>query len=65
MTNKITIDLNGPDGNAYYLMGYATKLAKQLGLNHNEIVTDMKSNDYAHLIAVFEKHFGNVINLVK
>ena len=65
MTNKITINLAGPNGNAYYLMGYAAKLAKQMGLDANEIVTDMKSNDYTHLIAVFEKHFGKVINLVK
>ena len=28
----IEIDLTGPDGNAFALMGYASRLAKQLGL---------------------------------
>ena len=29
----IVIDLTGPDGNAFALMGYASNFAKQLGLN--------------------------------
>ena len=30
----LIIDLTGPDGNAYVLIGYATNLAKQLNKDH-------------------------------
>ena len=30
-TGPIIVDLTGPDGNAYALMGLADRLAKQLG----------------------------------
>ncbi len=29
--NQIIIDLTGPDGNAFALMGYARQFARQLG----------------------------------
>ena len=35
---EIIIDLTGPDGNAFALMGYASNFAKQLGLNKEEII---------------------------
>ena len=35
----IEIDLSGPDGNAFSLMGYANRLADQLGLNSDEIIS--------------------------
>ena len=30
---RVEIDLTGPDGNAFVLMGHASKWAKQLGLD--------------------------------
>jgi hypothetical protein len=64
-TSGIEIDLTGPDGNAFVLMGMASKFAKQLGLNKDEIISDMMSGDYEHLLEVFEKHFGNYVTLYK
>lgn len=61
----IEIDLTGPEGNAFVLMGYAQKWAKQLGLDRAEILADMQSGDYDHLISVLEKHFGDYIILYK
>lgn len=61
----IEIDLTGPEGNAFVLMGYAQKWAKQLGLDRVEILADMQSGDYDHLISVLEKHFGDYIILYK
>ena len=58
-TSGIEIDLTGPDGNAFVLMGMASKFSKQLGLNKDEIISDMMSGNYEHLLEVFEKHFGN------
>lgn len=61
--NEIVIDLTGPQGNAYCLLGYAADYAKQLGLDAEPILADMKSADYEHLIEVFDKHFGDYIVL--
>ena len=34
--NGIVIDLTGPQGNAYFLMGMVKKLSNQLDLNGNQ-----------------------------
>jgi len=60
---EIIIDLTGPDGNAYSLMGYATNLAMQLGIDPKPIIEDMKSGDYENLVSVFDKHFGSFVTL--
>lgn len=57
----IEIDLTGPDGNAFVLMGYAKRLGKQLGLDTDEILKDMMSGDYEHLLDVMEENFGEYI----
>lgn len=59
------IDLTGPQGNAYFLLGTAMKLARQLGLPSEEILEDMKSADYEHLVEVFDKHFGEYVILYR
>ena len=51
------IDLTGPQGNAHYLMGRAIVLSKQLGIDSDSIIQNMKSSDYYNLIKVFDKHF--------
>ena len=61
---KMEIDLNGTQGNAYFLMGTAQRLGKQLDLDVDSIIEDMKSSDYEHLIKVFDKHFGSIVDLV-
>ena len=61
ISDKIEIDLTGPDGNAYALMGYANRLANQFELDPEPILADMKSGDYEHLLEVMEKHFGHYI----
>jgi hypothetical protein len=59
--SKLEIDLSGPDGNAFVLMGIAQKWAKQLGLDSKAVTADMMSGDYEHLLSVMEKHFGDHI----
>ena len=63
---KQVIDLTGPDGNAYYILGTAMKLCKQVGISSertDEILDEMKSSDYEHLIKTFDKYFGKLIDL--
>jgi hypothetical protein len=61
----ITIDLTGPQGNAFYLLGTATKLARQLDLNEYEVLNEMKSGDYENLLQVFDRYFGSFVTLYR
>ena len=60
---KPIIDLNGPDGNAFYLLGMAQKLSKQIGLDWDEVKDVMTSGNYEELITAFDIYFGNYIDL--
>ena len=65
-TGPIIIDLTGPQGNAFALMGIAMNLGKQLGLTkeqRDQVIEEMKSSDYENLIQVFDKHFGAFVIL--
>ena len=60
------IDLTGPNGNAFALIAYAKKLAKQLGYSAedvDELKKEMTSGDYENLLQVFDDHFGSLIIL--
>ena len=60
------IDIRGPQGNAFALMGTAKSLARQLGYDKDEIdeiVNEMMQGDYEHLLDTFEKHFP-VVELI-
>tara|TARA_R110000772_G_scaffold99174_3_gene198887 strand:- start:12466 stop:12684 length:219 start_codon:yes stop_codon:yes gene_type:complete len=59
----IVIDLNGPNGNAFQLMAYASKFAKQLDLDKDAIIQEMQGGDYEYLIRVFDKYFGDFVIL--
>ena len=61
----IEIDLTGPDGNAFVLIGKADSLARQLGLDSKVIQSEMMKGDYEHLVKTFDKHFGNFVTLYR
>lgn len=61
----IEIDLTGPDGNAFVLIGTASKLAKQLGLDSKAIQSEMMKGDYENLVSVFDNHFGHFVTLYR
>lgn len=60
---EIVIDLTGPQGNAFFLLGYAKKLAKQLDIDFPPILKEMQAGDYENLIQVFDNYFGDYIIL--
>ena len=60
---KMTIDLTGPDGNAFALLGTAKRLSTQLGLDSLVITTEMTMGDYENLINVFDSYFGDYVDL--
>jgi hypothetical protein len=57
------IDLTGPQGNAFFLMGQAGRYARQLGLDGNAIITEMRSGNYENLVQVFDRYFGDYVIL--
>jgi hypothetical protein len=62
----INIDLNGPDGNAFVLIGLARNLSKQLRYDHDHIeriVDEMTLTDYEGLIYTFDREFGMLTTL--
>ena len=62
---KQKIDLTGPEGNAYCLLGYAKGYCKQLGKDYDAIRKDMTSGDYEHLVEVFDREFGAFVDLYR
>lgn len=64
-TQERIIDLKGPEGNAYVLLGYARSFAKQLSLDPEPITKEMMASDYENLIQVFDKYFGSFVTLVR
>ena len=65
-TKKPTIDLTSSEGNAYFLLGTAMNLMKQLDFTPEEadgVYKEMKSGDYEHLIKTFDYYFGDFIDL--
>ena len=60
-STKIEIDLTGPQGNAFVLLGIARDLAIQLDLDWNYIYEEMTSSDYENLIEVFDYYFGEFV----
>ena len=63
---KRVIDLDGPEGNAFYILGTAKNLCKQIGVGDErttEILDEMRSDDYEHLIQTFDKYFGKLVDL--
>lgn len=65
MSEAIEIDLAGPQGNAFFLMGTAAKLARKLGKDEKAILERMRSSDYDSLVDVFEEEFGDYVTLYR
>lgn len=60
----LVIDLNGPAGNIFYLMGVCNHLVRELGLSaqlKHEYETEINSaNDYQSRLTIMQKWFGIV-----
>jgi hypothetical protein len=58
----LTIDLAGPDGNAFFLLGWAKENA--ITMTGKELTEKMTAGDYNHLLKVFEEEFGGAVRLI-
>jgi len=67
-TNGMTIDLTGPQGNAYFLIGTAKNFWKQQGFSNEDIESNVKrmtSGDYDNLVNYFDSEFGDYVTLYR
>lgn len=71
-SRMIEVDLTGPDGSVFYLIGLAKRLANQMNrlqgdndLDPKAIQEDMMSGDYDHAVDVLEEHFGHIVIMYK
>lgn len=62
---SVEIDLTGPEGNAFFLLGRAKNYAKQLGIDPDQVYNEMTSGDYENLIEVFDEYFGEYVTLYR
>jgi hypothetical protein len=62
---EIVIDLTGPDGNVFNLIGRGSQFCKQIGLDAKEFRTKMMSSDYEHAVQTFDDYFGHFVTLLK
>lgn len=64
-----SIDLRGPEGNAFAILGIAKDFTRQLKeadpkkYNWERIQSEMTSSDYKNLVHTFEKYFGDFITI--
>jgi len=65
-SSPLIVDLTGPDGNAFVLLGMAKRWAaaglhRDLSLDFKSIRDDAMSGDYEHLLSVLDNHFGDYV----
>ncbi|MBL97516.1 MAG: hypothetical protein CMF52_06825 [Legionellales bacterium] len=61
---KLELDLTGPEGNAFVLLGYARMWGRQLGYSESKIkaIQDvMKLTNYDGLVHTLDQHFGEYV----
>lgn len=66
LSDKLIIDITGPLGNAFYLLGIARELCETELMTEeetNKFIEELKSADYEHLIKTLDKKFGHILIL--
>lgn len=64
----IEIDLTGPDGNAFFLMGTAKRMGREVGMSKeyiDDMLERMTSGDYENLVKIFDDEFGKYVTLLR
>lgn len=62
-----TIYRDSPNGNAFYILGVAHQLMKDLEYSSQDaeaVLDEMKSGDYENLVSVFNQTFCDYVEVV-
>jgi hypothetical protein len=62
---EIEIDLTGPEGNVFVLIGIGKRYCTQMGLDPQKFMDRMTSGDYENAVNVFEEYFGSFVTLYR
>jgi len=64
---KPQIDLSGPQGNAFYLLGVVKQTFRRSGASElgDQIVEEMMKGDYDHLLKTFDLYLGEHFDIVR
>jgi hypothetical protein len=67
LKKKIVIDLSGPQGNAFYLIGVVKQTFRRSGASElgDQIAQEMMSGDYEHLLKTFDLYLGEHFDLLR
>ena len=65
LKESIEVDLTGPDGNSFFLLGLAGRLSNQLGFDSKHVQSEMMKGDYEHLVKTFDNYFGDFVTLYR
>lgn len=64
----LELDLTGPQGNAFVLIGLARKLARQIGYTDEDYIGMMlcfQMGDYENVVQEFDRRFGHFVTLYR
>lgn len=61
----LEVDLTGPDGNVFNLIGMGRNMCGPLGIDKDQFVKEMMSGDYENAVQTFEKYFGDFVILFR
>lgn len=64
-SGRPTVDLTGPDGNAFVLLGMAKRWARQLDKDWAPIQEEAMSGDYENLLLVLDREFGEYVDFAR
>ena len=65
---SLEIDLAGPEGNAFVLLAYADRFARQLDYSEHErmcLLDNMRLSTYDALVEIFDREFGSFVTIWK
>lgn len=65
---KIVLDLTGPQGNAFVVLGTIRQLMRRLGYplhKEEEVMQELMSSDYEHLIKTADEYFGDYVDFLR
>lgn len=63
----ITIDITGPQGNAFFILGFARNLGNEIygWQQTDQILDEMRSSTYETLLDIFEENFGDYVIILE
>lgn len=62
-----TLDLRGPEGNAFGLLGLARRTMMDLDYDKvrlDEVMAEMTAGDYTEMVEVFEREFSEYFDII-